>query len=113
MQNIESTRDDVLISLVCLMILSVLTDRRHTTLPNVTYSASLDTHITPRGLHLNLYGVPSLCSRSLSMIHSQFWLSTATSLPSDRKSSPSRKGSSYPIFGRSTDTCSSRVIGLG
>ncbi|KAH3870644.1 hypothetical protein DPMN_033832 [Dreissena polymorpha] len=49
------------------------------------------------------------------MIHVLFWLSTATSLPSGRKSSPVRKGSfsSSPVFGRSTDTSSSRVTGLG
>ncbi|KAH3805486.1 hypothetical protein DPMN_133789 [Dreissena polymorpha] len=62
-----------------------------------------------------VYGVPSILSPSFSSIHLLFNISTGTSLPSGRKSSPVIKGShSFSSdFDRFKDTISFRVIALG
>ncbi|KAH3805614.1 hypothetical protein DPMN_133919 [Dreissena polymorpha] len=95
------------------MTLSELTDRKKLTL--VTTISLIDKTATSLGDDdFNVYGVPSLLSPSFSSIHFLFKLSTATSLPSDRKSSPVIKGSrSFSSdFGRFKDTISFRVTAL-
>ncbi|KAH3804509.1 hypothetical protein DPMN_132796 [Dreissena polymorpha] len=96
------------------MTLSKLTDKKSKYLKHVTTISLLDKTATSYGVNINVYGVPSRLSPSFSIIHLSFMLSTATSLPSGRKSSPESKGSSSlsSDFGRFNDTISSRVTGL-
>ncbi|KAH3804484.1 hypothetical protein DPMN_132771 [Dreissena polymorpha] len=96
------------------MALSELNDKNVKHPKHGTTISLLDKTATSLGDDSNVYGVPSLLSPSFSIIHFLFQLSTATSLPSDRKSSPERKGSSSlsSDFGRFNDTIPSRVTGL-
>ncbi|KAH3815799.1 hypothetical protein DPMN_144330 [Dreissena polymorpha] len=81
MQHIEKTKVEMFICLVRLMVLSGLTDRRRTALADiVTATSPCDKHTTSYGFALNLYGVPSICSRSSIMKHLQFHESMVTGL---------------------------------